>query len=137
MLDQPMQQSNFHHNILNSKESLLLLLFIFSGLAALALVNTNAAAAAGLVTWVVMDAIRGRISISGACVGPIVGLVAITPAAGFVQPGWSLLFGIIPTIVIYFVIIFKHHYRFDDTLDVAIVHGIGKIFKIEIFFFSK
>ncbi|CAF4813300.1 unnamed protein product, partial [Rotaria sp. Silwood2] len=48
-------------------------------LAALALMNTNAAAATGLVTWVVLDAIRGHVSISGACVGPIIGLVAVTP----------------------------------------------------------
>jgi hypothetical protein len=104
---------------------------LFSGIAALALVNTNAAAAAGLVTWVVLDAIRGHVSISGACVGPIIGLVGITPAAGFVQPGWSLLFGIIPTIVIYFIILYKRHFRFDDTLDVAVVHGIGRLFTIK------
>jgi Amt family ammonium transporter len=95
-------------------------------LAAVALVNTNAAAAAGLLTWSVLDGIRGRVSISGTCVGPIVGLVAITPACGFVQPGWALLFGIIPTIVIYFILVYKHHMRYDDTLDVAVVHGFGK-----------
>ena len=99
---------------------------MISGVAALALVNTIAAAAAGLTTWVVIDAIRGHVTISGACIGPIVGLVGITPAAGFVQPGWSLLFGIIPTIVIYFLILYKDHMRFDDTLDVAIVHGGGR-----------
>jgi Amt family ammonium transporter len=107
-----------------------LIFFIcFSGIASLALVNTNAAAAAGLVTWAILDAIRGHVTISGTCVGPVVGLVAITPAAGFVQPGWSLLFGIIPTIIIYFLLIFKHHMRFDDTLDVAIVHGCGRFSK--------
>ncbi len=94
----------------------------------MALVNSIAAAAAGLVTWVVIDAIRGRITVSGACIGPIIGLVCITPAAGFVQPGWSLLFGIIPTIIIYFLILYKHHMRFDDTLDVTVVHGCGKVF---------
>ncbi len=89
------------------------------------MVNTNAAAAAGLVTWVVLDAIRGHVSVSGACVGPIIGLVAITPACGFVQPGWAVLFGVIPTIIIYVIILFKHRLKFDDTLDVAVVHGIG------------
>jgi Amt family ammonium transporter len=114
----------------------------FGGTASLALVNTNAAAAARLLTWAIIDAIHGRVSISGTCVGPVVGLVAITPAAGFVQPGWSILFGVIPTIIIYFLLLFKHHMRFDDTLDVAIVHGIGmfykqkkKIFQIQIKFF--
>ncbi|CAF0767353.1 unnamed protein product [Adineta steineri] len=98
-----------------------------SALAALALVNTIGAAAAGLITWVVIDALRGQVSVSGACVGPVVGLVAITPAAGFVQPGWAILFGVLPTIIIYFIVLYKHHMRFDDTLDVAIVHGIGGI----------
>ena len=98
----------------------------FSDIAALALVNTIAAPAAALVTWVVIDAIRGHVTISGACVAPIVGLVAVTPAAGFIQPGWALLFGVIPTPIIYVLILIKHHLKYDDTLDVAIVHGGGK-----------
>ena len=97
-----------------------------SGLASLALINTNAAAAAGLVTWTLLDGIRGQVSISGSCIGPIVGLVAVTPACGFIDPGYSLLFGFIPVIIVYFLLLFKHHARFDDTLDVAVVHGIGK-----------
>jgi Amt family ammonium transporter len=100
-------------------------LLSFSGLAALALVNTNAAAAIGLVTWVMIDAIRGHVSISGACVGPIIGLVAVTPACGFIQPGWSLLIGFIATCVVYLLILLKRYMRFDDTLDVALVHGGG------------
>ena len=98
---------------------------MFSGVAALALVNTNAAAAAGLTTWVLLDAIRGHITVSGACVGPIAGLVAVTPACGYIQPGWALLFGIIPAFIIYFLIMYKHHMKFDDTLDVALLHGCG------------
>ncbi|CAF4266562.1 unnamed protein product, partial [Rotaria sordida] len=86
-----------------------------------------AAAATGLVTWVVIDAIRGHVSISGSCIGPIVGLVAVTPACGFVQPGWTLLIASITTVVVYFLLLNKHHMHFDDTLDVAIVHGCGGI----------
>ncbi|CAF3919750.1 unnamed protein product, partial [Rotaria sp. Silwood1] len=97
------------------------------GLAALALMNTNAAAATGLVTWVVIDAIRGHVSISGSCLGPIVGLVAVTPACGFVQPGWALLIAFIATVIVYFLLLNKHHMHFDDALDVAIVHGCGGI----------
>ena len=97
----------------------------FSGLAALALVNTNTAAATGLVTWVVIDAIRGHVSISGACVGPIVGLVAVTPACGFIQPGWALLFGFVATCIVYLLLLLKRYMHFDDTLDVALVHGGG------------
>ncbi|CAF0903077.1 unnamed protein product [Didymodactylos carnosus] len=64
-----------------------------SGLAALAIINTNTAAASALLTWVAIDAFRGSVSISGACIAPVVGLVAITPACGYVQPGWALLIG--------------------------------------------
>ncbi|CAF1451235.1 unnamed protein product [Rotaria sp. Silwood1] len=97
------------------------------GLAALALVNTHAAAATGLVTWVVLDAIRGHISISGACIGPIVGLVGVTPACGFVQPGWAILMASITASLVYFLLLNKHRMFFDDALDVAIVHGCGGI----------
>ncbi|CAF5149334.1 unnamed protein product [Rotaria magnacalcarata] len=62
--------------------------------AALALINTNVAAASALVTWVAIDAVRGHIAISGACTGSIVGFVVITPACGFVQLGWGLLIAI-------------------------------------------
>ena len=100
---------------------------IFSGLAAIALVNTHAAAAAGLVTWVVIDAIRGRVSISGACAGPIIGLVAVTPACGFVQPGWAIFIGMVTVIIVYCLLLVKKYLHYDDTLDVAIVHGCGMI----------
>jgi len=73
----------------------------------------------------VIDAIRGHISISGACAGPIVGLVAITPACGFVQPGWAIFIGIIGTCIVYVLLLLKRYMHYDDTLDVAIVHGCG------------
>ncbi len=107
---------------------------MFSGLASLAVMNTHVAAATGLVTWVVIDAVRGHISISGACIGPIVGLVAITPACGFVQPGWAIFIGFLPTCIIYGLLLLKKYMRYDDTLDVAIVHGCGIL--ISHFFFS-
>jgi ammonia channel protein AmtB len=88
----------------------------------------------GLITWVVLDAIRGRVYISGACIGPIVGLVAITPACGFVQPGWALLMAIIATCIVYGLLLLKKYMRFDDTLDVAIVHGCGM--RILLIFFT-
>lgn len=92
----------------------------------MAIVNTYTSAAAGLITWTLIDAIRGNVSISGACVGPIIGLVGVTPACGHIDPGWSILFGVIPTIIIYFLLLYKHHLRVDDTLDVALIHGVGK-----------
>jgi ammonium transporter, Amt family len=88
-------------------------------------INSHAAAATGLTTWVVIDAIRGHISVSGACIGPIVGLVAVTPACGFIQPGWAILIGFIATGIVYGLILLKKYMRVDDTLDVALVHGAG------------
>jgi len=108
---------------------------LFSGLASLAVMNTHAAAATGLMTWVVIDGIRGHVSISGACIGPIVGLVAITPACGFVQPGWAIFIGFLPTCIIYGLLLLKKYMRYDDTLDVAIVHGCGILISL-FFFFS-
>ena len=78
------------------------------------------------VTWVIIDAIRGHVSISGACVGPIIGLVSVTPAAGFVQPGWALFIGVITTAIIYGLLRLKKYMRVDDTLDVALIHGCGE-----------
>ncbi|CAF1071011.1 unnamed protein product [Didymodactylos carnosus] len=89
-----------------------------NGIAALAMTNTNTAAASALLTWVLMDAIRGTISVSGGCSAVVVGLVVVTPAAGFVQPGWALLLGIIGAIIVYWTLQFKKRYlHVDDTLD--------------------
>lgn len=99
------------------------------------MVNSIAAAAAGLVTWVIIDAIRGHVSVSGACIGVVIGLVGITPACGYIQSGWALLFGIIPVSIIYFLLLYKHHMRFDDTLDVAICHGCGMFHLVSFPFF--
>lgn len=126
MLAQPTQRGTFTWKKLTKTTLDVNLLFVFSGLASLALINTHAAAAAGLITWTLIDAIRGHVSVSGSCIGPIVGLVCVTPACGFIDPGWSILFGVIPVIIIYFLLVYKHHLRVDDTLDVALVHGVGK-----------
>lgn len=123
MLDQQTVQSQ--SDPFQTKKNNIVFFSSFSPIAALALVNTNAAAASALLTWVVLDAIRGQITISGACVGPLAGLVTVTPACGYIQPGWALLFGIIPAFIIYFLLLYKHRMRFDDTLDVALLHGCG------------
>jgi len=91
----------------------------------MALLNTHIAAATGLLVWVILDAIRGHISISGACTGPVVGLVAITPACGFVQPGWGILIGAVATCIVYGLLLLKRYMRFDDTLDVGVIHAVG------------
>lgn len=96
-------------------------------MAALALINTHTAGATGLVTWIILDAIRGHVTISGACVGPIIGLVAVTPACGFVQPGWAMFISFLTTCMIYGLLLLKKYMKVDDTLDVALVHGCGNL----------
>ncbi|CAF0734245.1 unnamed protein product [Didymodactylos carnosus] len=99
-----------------------------NGVAALAMVNTNTAAASSLMTWVIIDAVRGTVSISGACSAIVVGLVTITPAAGYVQPGWALLMGVIGAVCVYCALKVKKRFLyFDDTLDTFSCHGIGGI----------
>ena len=99
-----------------------------NSLAGTALVNTNGAAATAMMTWVFIDALRGRVSVAGACSGIVVGLVAITPACGFVHPGYGLLIGIIATGVVYpSQILWRRWMHVDDTLDVFTCHGMGGI----------
>ncbi|HEX6106242.1 MAG TPA: ammonium transporter [Gemmatimonadales bacterium] len=97
-------------------------------LAALAFTNTYLAPMACLVTWVLLDYFRtGRATAVGAATGIVVGLVAITPAAGFVSPMSALLLGAIAAVPSYFVIMMRSRTRLDDSLDVFAGHGIGGI----------
>jgi ammonium transporter, Amt family len=98
------------------------------GLAALAFGNTNIAAAAAALSWVFFDAIRGRkISAMGACIGAVVGLVAITPGAGFVSIPASIFIGTFSAMVSNIVVYWKNKTALDDTLDVFPCHGVGGI----------
>ncbi len=98
-----------------------------NGLAANAFVTTQAAAAAATVSWVLVEWYRnGKPTILGAASGCIAGLVAITPAAGFVKPMPALAIGIIGGIVCYFAVaVLKEKLGYDDSLDAFGVHGIG------------
>jgi Amt family ammonium transporter len=94
--------------------------------AALAFVNTMLAPAATLVVWMLLDAIRGnKITAVGAATGIVVGLVAITPAAGFISPLSSMILGAVAAIPSYFMIVFRSRTRLDDSLDVWAAHGTG------------
>lgn len=97
--------------------------------AVLAFGTTHMASAAAMLTWVFFDALMGRkISALGACIGAVVGLVAITPAAGFVNVGQSIAIGAIAAIVSNVVVFYNNEkYRLDDTLDVFACHGLGGI----------
>lgn len=96
--------------------------------AALAFATTTVASAAAMLAWVLYDAVMGRkISGMGASIGAVVGLVAITPAAGFVTIGQSVFIGVAAAIVSNIVVYYKNKTGIDDTLDVFPCHGVGGI----------
>ena len=98
------------------------------GIAALALVNTMLAPAATLTMWTIIDLSRtGKVTAVGAATAIVVGLVAVTPAAGFVSPISSLLIGAIAAFPCYFAIQWRSRTRLDDSLDVFAAHGLGGI----------
>ena len=99
-----------------------------NGLAALAFTNTNTAAAMAMVTWVVLDWIRsGKATAVGAATGLVVGLVAITPAAGYVSAPASLAIGILGVLVSYTAIQIRAKTSLDDSLDVFSCHGLAGV----------
>ena len=95
-------------------------------LAATALATTTTASAAAAMSWVFFDILRGKKpSALGACIGAVVGLVAITPAAGYVTVSSSLVVGIVAAVVSNLVVIWRSKTNIDDTLDVFPCHGVG------------
>jgi ammonium transporter, Amt family len=102
---------------------------VTSGLAAAqALTVTQIAAAAGAMAWVIIEGMhQGKATALGFASGILAGLVAITPAAGVVQPGGALIIGILATGFCYLAIQWKNKLGFDDTLDAFGIHGIGGI----------
>jgi Amt family ammonium transporter len=94
--------------------------------AALAFATTNTASAAAALAWIAYDVIRGRkASALGACIGAVVGLVAITPAAGYVTVAESMLIGTAAAILSNSAVHWKTRSTLDDTLDVFPCHGVG------------
>lgn len=97
-----------------------------NGQAVQAFATTNFASASAMMTWVLFDALVGRkISATGACIGAVVGLVAITPAAGFVNLGQSVFIGFAAAIISNLAVYYKQRTSLDDTLDVFPCHGVG------------
>ncbi len=100
--------------------------FSASELAATALITTSTASGAGALTYIFLDASKGiKPSAMGVCIGAVVGLVAITPAAGFVTFGHSLVIGAVAAVISRLVIAWRTRSRIDDTLDVFPSHGVG------------
>lgn len=99
-----------------------------NGVAVAAFVNTNLGAAAALSVWMLLELLRiGKPTAVGAATGAVVGLVAITPGAGFVEPFAAIVIGGIATLVSYSVIQMKTRLRADDSLDVFACHGTAGI----------
>ena len=97
-----------------------------SPVAALAFGNTMFAPMATLVVWSLLDLMRtGKTTAVGAATAIVVGLVAITPAAGFVSPLSSIILGAIAAPASYFAILYRSTTRLDDSLDVVAAHGVG------------
>lgn len=96
------------------------------GIAAIAFVTTNTAAAAAVLSWTFTEWLhRGKPTVLGAASGAIVGLVSITPAAGFVSPMAAIIIGLVGGIVCYFAVNLKSKLGYDDALDVVGIHGVG------------
>jgi Amt family ammonium transporter len=97
-----------------------------NGLASAAFVNTNTAAAAASLTWMFLSWRQRKPAVLGAVTGAVAGLVAITPAAGFVTPMAAIAIGIVVSFVsFYSLILIKNKIKFDDALDVFACHGMG------------
>jgi Amt family ammonium transporter len=97
-----------------------------NGLATSAFVNTNTAAAMAAITWMTLSwAHKGTPSVVGATAGAVAGLVAITPAAGYVTPAASILIGLVVSVVCYAAVQLRDRLDVDDALDVWAVHGVG------------
>lgn len=103
--------------------------FAPDGVAALALLNTVAASAAGLLSWMVVERVRvGKATLVGAATGLVAGLVVITPAAGFVEPWAAVVMGFIVSPVCYGAIsLFKAKIGYDDALDAFGCHAVGGV----------
>jgi Amt family ammonium transporter len=93
-----------------------------------AFATTNTAAAAAGLSWMFFDVLKGKKpSVLGFCIGAVVGLVAITPAAGFVAIPQSIFIGVVAAIISNIACYYKSKSKLDDTLDVFPCHGIGGI----------
>jgi Amt family ammonium transporter len=100
-----------------------------NGLAASAFTVTNIAAAAATVTWVLASYLHsGKVSVVGAACGAVAGLVAVTPASGYVTVGGALVIGLVAGGLCYSATLLRSRTRVDDALDVFAVHGVGGMF---------
>jgi ammonium transporter, Amt family len=99
-----------------------------NGLAASAFVATHVATGAAILGWLIPEAMKhGKPTTIGAATGAVAGLVAITPAAGFVEPWAAILIGLAAGAICFYAVDLKSRLRYDDSLDVVGVHMVGGI----------
>jgi Amt family ammonium transporter len=100
-----------------------------NGYAALAMINTFLATAGAVISWLLVETlVRGKASMLGAASGAVAGLVAVTPAAGFIGPMGAIVLGFVVSAVCYFFVdVVKNKFGYDDSLDVFGIHGVGGI----------
>jgi Amt family ammonium transporter len=99
------------------------------GIAALAVVNTHLAAAAGALGWALCERVRlGKVTMLGVASGAVAGLVGITPAAGFVDSSAAMVIGFAAGWICYGGVMLKSRFGYDDALDAFGVHGVGGAF---------
>ena len=110
-----------------------------NGIAGLAFLNTQVAAAAALIGWIFVEKVRnGHATTLGAASGAVAGLVAITPACAFVAPWAAVVIGFLAGIICSIAVGLKYLFNFDDSLDVVGVHLVGGIFgSLSIGFFGS
>ncbi|MEZ0537963.1 ammonium transporter [Caldicellulosiruptoraceae bacterium PP1] len=96
-----------------------------NGIGVNAFLTTNVAAASAALSWMVISWIRRRPSAIGIATGAVVGLVAITPAAGYVDVKWAIVIGAIASIISYYFILLREKLELDESLDVWACHGMG------------
>lgn len=95
-------------------------------IAAIAIATTSTASAAAAFTWIIFDVVRGKKpGAMGTCIGAVVGLVAITPAAGFITIPQSFIVGVVSSVVSNLMVEWRTKTSIDDTLDVFPCHGVG------------
>jgi ammonium transporter, Amt family len=95
------------------------------GLAVMAIVNTNAAAASAGIMWLILSSLHRRPSVMGVATGAVVGLVAITPACGYVSVLHSLIIGLVASVVSFYSMRLRTQLKVDDSLDVWACHGMA------------
>jgi len=96
-----------------------------NGVAAHAIMATNTAAAAAALMWMMLSWRDDKPSVLGIVTGAVVGLVAITPAAGYVEPWAAIIIGSVAATISYYAIKFRQRTRLDESLDVFACHGLG------------